>query len=127
MSKARREASEDTIIAALVEADRTTDAAVAERYGVSRGTISDWRARVTADPRLAKKLREERKRGHGWVSETEALDIALSRAIREKVASGEEIPFSYIAAKKTASSALIHAGSLLGDTADDDEEDDGES
>jgi acyl-CoA reductase-like NAD-dependent aldehyde dehydrogenase len=114
-----------TIVTILVEADRETDVAVAERHGLGRNTISTWRARAIDDADLAKALAVARRRAHGaWRDAAAETYITIAQSIRDKVRANEEIPFSLIAAAKTYGSNNLQAGMLFGDgeaAGDDDE------
>lgn len=105
-----------TIVAALIDADRLTDEAIAERYGVARKTISDWRKRANDDPEIGKMLDAARRKALcAWRDEAAQTYVAIARAIRRKAEEGEPIGFDLIAAAKTYGSANLQAGALLGD------------
>lgn len=118
------EHTQETIAAALAESDTATDVAVAERYGVTKSTISRWRALASADPKIAKLLAAHRRRLTGWRSEAERTYIATAKAIRAKAEAQEDIPFALIAVAKTYGAALLQADALLGDGTSDEGKDD---
>lgn len=123
MSKrARAEHTPEVIAAALAEADTGSDVSVAARYGVTKSTISSWRAKAAADPQIAKLLAAHRRALSGWRAEAERTYIATAKAIRGKAEGGEDIPFSLIATAKTYGAALLQADALLGDGEGDDDE-----
>ncbi len=115
-------ASNETVVAAIVDADQMSDAEIAKRYGVASKTISDWRARALNDPELRKLVDAARRKVHAsWRSEAARTYIALAKRVRTLADDGEEIPFSLIAAAKAFGSANLVGDALLDEDNDDEE------
>jgi transcriptional regulator with XRE-family HTH domain len=114
--------SNEALVSILIEAERRSDEATAQRFGVSRDQILKWRKDASSDPELSRLLDVARRKALGaWREEIAQTAVAIARAIRRKVNAGEDPSFALISAAKIFGAANIQADTLLGEDNGDDE------
>jgi len=107
----------------LLEADRTTDEAIAKKHGISTRTIERWRADLDADPQLARAWRSLQQRiEDAFVGDAAGAFRAVAKRIEQLAEEEQDIRALTLAVEKLGD-VLVQARGLP--RVEDDEDDDG--